>query len=91
VQAAINIFTRTNKEDRNSSRNFVGWSTGLRNQRSEDPCWPHHLQSNGKLERFHKTLMARVNLLVYLSPEELQRSIGESIEFYDHRRYIEES
>ena len=29
------------------------------------PCSPHHPQTNGKLERFHQTLQARVNLLVY--------------------------
>ena len=28
-------------------------------------CSPHHPQTNGKLERFHQTLKARVNLLVY--------------------------
>ena len=52
-------------------------------------CSPHHPQTNGKLERFHETLKARVNLLVYLSPEELRRAIAEFIEFYNHRRYHE--
>jgi putative transposase len=52
-------------------------------------CSPHHPQTNGKLERFHETLKARVNLLVYSSPEELRRAIGEFIEFYNHRRYHE--
>ena len=32
-------------------------------------CAPHHPQTNGKLERFHETLKARMNLLVYTSPE----------------------
>jgi len=52
-------------------------------------CSPHHPQTNGKLERFHETLKARVNLLVYLSPEELRRAIAEFIEYYNHRRYHE--
>ncbi len=52
-------------------------------------CSPHHPQTNGKLERFHETLKARVNLLVYTSPEELRRAIGEFIRFYNHRRYHE--
>jgi len=52
-------------------------------------CSPHHPQTNGKLERFHETLKARVNLLVYSSPEELRRAIAEFIEFYNHRRYHE--
>jgi hypothetical protein len=30
-------------------------------------CAPHHLQ--GKIERFHETLKARMNLLVYTSPD----------------------
>ena len=34
-------------------------------------CSPHHPQTNGKLERFHETLKARLNLLVYPSPEAL--------------------
>ncbi|MGH9497148.1 MAG: integrase core domain-containing protein [Candidatus Sulfotelmatobacter sp.] len=52
-------------------------------------CSPHHLQRNGKLERFHEMLKARVNLLVYWSPEELPRAIAEFIEYYNHRRYHE--
>ncbi len=52
-------------------------------------CSPHHPQTNGKLERFHETLKARTNLLVWTSPEELRRAIGEFIEFYNQRRYHE--
>jgi putative transposase len=50
-------------------------------------CSPHHPQTNGKLEGFHETLKARVNLLVYSSPEELRRAIAEFIEFYNLRQY----
>jgi putative transposase len=52
-------------------------------------CSPHHPQTNGKLERFHETLKARTNLLVWTSPEELRRAIAEFIEFYNQRRYHE--
>lgn len=52
-------------------------------------CSPHHPQTNGKLERFHETLRARVNLLVWTSPEELRTAIAEFIEFYNQRRYHE--
>jgi putative transposase len=52
-------------------------------------CAPHHPQTNGKIERFHETLKSRVNLLVYTSPDEPRRAIGEFIEFYNHRRYHE--
>jgi hypothetical protein len=47
---------------------------------------PHHPQTNGKIERVHQTLKARVNLLVYTSPEQLQAGMAEFIEFYNHRR-----
>ena len=50
---------------------------------------PHHPQTNGKIERFHETLKARLNLLVYTSAEELRRALAEFIEFYNQRRYHE--
>jgi len=52
-------------------------------------CSPHHPQTNGKLERFHQTLKTRLHVLVYSSPEELQRAMAEFIEYYNHRRYHE--
>ena len=52
-------------------------------------CAPHHPQTNGKVGRFHETLKARLNLLVYTSPEELRRALAEFIEFYNHSRYHE--
>jgi len=32
---------------------------------------PHHPQTQGKLERFHETLTARLSLLLYTSPGRL--------------------
>jgi RNA-directed DNA polymerase len=52
-------------------------------------CSPHHPQTNGKLERFHQTLQARLNLLVYPSPEALERAMAEFIDYYNHHRYHE--
>jgi transposase InsO family protein len=52
-------------------------------------CAPHHPQTNGKIERFHETLKARMNLLVYTSPEQLRRTMREFIHYYNHRRYHE--
>jgi putative transposase len=52
-------------------------------------CSPCHAQTNGKLERFHETLKARLNLLVFTSPEALRAAMAEFIEFYNHRRYPE--
>jgi RNA-directed DNA polymerase len=52
-------------------------------------CSPYHPQTNGKLERFHETLKARLNLLVFTSPEALRAALAEFIEFYKYRRYHE--
>ena len=52
-------------------------------------CAPHHPQTNGKIERFHETLKARMNLLVYTSPDELRQTMQEFIDYYNHRRYHE--
>jgi RNA-directed DNA polymerase len=52
-------------------------------------CSPYHPQTNGKLERFHETLKARLNLLVFTSPEALRAAMAEFIEFYKYRRYPE--
>jgi transposase InsO family protein len=52
-------------------------------------CAPHHPQTNGKIERFHETLKARMNLLIYTSPDELRCSMQNFIEYYNHRRYHE--
>lgn len=52
-------------------------------------CSPHHPQTNGKLERFHQTLKTRLNVLVYASPEELKRTMGKFIRYYNHERYHE--
>jgi putative transposase len=52
-------------------------------------CSPCHPQTNGKLQRFHETLKARLNLLVFTSPEAPRAAMAEFIESYSHRRYHE--
>jgi transposase InsO family protein len=52
-------------------------------------CSPYHPQTTGKLERFHETLKARLNLLVFTSPEALQAAMAEFIKLYNYRRYHE--
>ncbi len=52
-------------------------------------CSPHHPQTQGKLERFHETLKARLNLLVYTSPGRLRAAMATFIDFYNHHRYHE--
>jgi putative transposase len=56
----------------------------------QDGCRsPYHPQTNGKLERFHETLRARLNLLLFTRPEALRAAMGEFIEFYRYQRYHE--
>lgn len=50
---------------------------------------PYHPQTNGKLERFHRTAKAKVNVFVYDSPEALTRAMDEFVTYYNYRRYHE--
>ena len=52
-------------------------------------CSPHLPQPSGKLERFHETSKARLNLLVSTSPEHLRVAMAEFIKSYSHSRYHE--
>ncbi len=50
-------------------------------------CAPHHPQTNGKIERFHETLKARMNLLVTPAPTSCVATMQNFIEYYNFRRY----
>lgn len=43
---------------------------------------PYHPQTQGKIERFHRSIKERVCLLVYCSPDELKKAIDEAIVSY---------
>jgi putative transposase len=43
---------------------------------------PYHPQTQGKIERFHRSIKEKVCLLVYCSPEELKKGIDEAIMCY---------
>lgn len=43
---------------------------------------PYHPQTQGKIERFHRSIKEKVCLLVYCSPEELERALGKAIGDY---------
>lgn len=50
-------------------------------------CSPHYPQSNGKLERFHRTLKEQaIRPKTPLSLEDAKRIVGEFIEHYNHVR-----
>ena len=44
---------------------------------------PYHPQTQGKVERFNRTLKEKVNLWVYRTPEDLQAAITKMIEAYN--------
>lgn len=50
---------------------------------------PLHPQTQGKIERYHRTMKNIIRLEHYYSPEELERKIAEFVEYYNNHRYHE--
>ena len=50
---------------------------------------PFHPQTNGKIERYHRTLKGQINQVPYDMPGELKEAIKTFIEYYNYRRYHE--
>ena len=48
---------------------------------------PYHPQTNGKLERYHRTLKAEVNQVPYEGVSVLEGAIGAFVDFYNRHRY----
>ena len=50
---------------------------------------PYHPMTQGKIERWHQSLKNRILLEHYYLPEELERQIGQFVNYYNTRRYHE--
>ena len=48
---------------------------------------PMHPQTCGKFERLNRTAKAKLKLVIYASPEELQVAVAEFQHWYNHERY----
>jgi len=48
---------------------------------------PYHLQTNGKLERYHQSIKQEVNQVPYEVPGDLEEAIAGFVDYYNHRRY----
>lgn len=52
-------------------------------------CAPHHPMTQGKIERYHRSMKNQLLLEHYYLPDELERRINEWVQYYNFHRYHE--
>jgi putative transposase len=50
---------------------------------------PYHPMTQGKIDRYHRSMRNLIQLQNYRSPWDLQREIGRFVDYYNNRRYHE--
>jgi transposase InsO family protein len=50
---------------------------------------PNHPQTQGKIERYHRSMKNVIKLEHYYSPEELKYRLAEFVDYYNNHRYHE--
>ena len=50
---------------------------------------PHHPQTQGKIERYHRSMKSIVKLDTYFLPSMLEQSIADFVAYYNYKRYHE--
>ena len=48
---------------------------------------PYHLQTSGKLERYHQSIKQEVNQVPSDAPGDLEEAIADFVNYYNQRRY----
>jgi len=50
---------------------------------------PYHPQTQGKIERYHRTMKNVVKLENYFFPDQLRAALGSFVDYYNNERYHE--